>query len=197
MARTFRTQKRAHLAERRISRTRTGEVRYPRVVQRTPRDGDSHPADRRFVANLLRLVPVEYLYGLKRIELRARQSEEVGKPFGLYLPDEKTIILYSLPMEWSWKGISPRSRLVLSMRRFFAEIRHDDGVLHIRWPEAGSRSVWFYSKVLSHHHRNQYRARLRPIGSRDGERAANLRSRRLFKDLVKQLRSRRARSSAV
>lgn len=99
MTRSYRTQKRSRLAERRIERTAEGEVRYPRVIARQPRRGDSHPLSSAFVRGLIKLAPIEYCYGLARIELRARQSEVVGEPFGYYMKDEKAIVLYSLPME--------------------------------------------------------------------------------------------------
>ncbi len=201
MARSYRTQKRSRLAERRIGRTVEGEVCYPRVIARRPRPGDSHPLSRTFGQAAVSRVPLEYLYGLDRIELRPREGESVGSPFGVYWKDEKAIILYSLPMEWSWRGIQTRSRLVRRMCQFGAKTTERDGVLDIRWPFHDARAVWFYLEVfaheLGHHHRNKYRSRNRRAGRVDEEIIADLHTERFLRNLMKQLRSRRKREGAV
>lgn len=96
MSRSFRTEKESVAAARRIERTEDGGVILPRIVERRPKPGDSHPLPKRALQALLQKIPVEYLYGLKRIELRARWD---GMEFlACYVPQQREIRLYSLPM---------------------------------------------------------------------------------------------------
>lgn len=112
MARSFRTQQPEAAARRRLRRESDGSTELPRVVWSRPRNGDRHPLSAAVIRQILqRDVPIEYLNGLARIELRAR-SAEVGQPYAWYLPGERTILLYSLPLEWTGRDgrRSPRWR---------------------------------------------------------------------------------------
>jgi hypothetical protein len=117
------------------------------------------------VRGILKRLPIEYLYGLRRVELRARE-EEVGCPYAWYIPDERAIILFSLPMEWELGfGVD-----LIDMRDIFhAEVSELDGRWFIRWPDPELRAMWFYAAVfgheLGHHH---LRKRTWPI-SMDGD----------------------------
>ncbi len=85
------------IAARRFPRDREGRPILPRVIKRAPRPGDVHPLTRQHISNFLRYLPVDYVYGLRRVELRGRTSEEIGDPYGYYLNGEKTIVLFSVP----------------------------------------------------------------------------------------------------
>ena len=67
-----------------IGRTPEGKRRLPPIIARKPRRGDEHPISTSELERFLAGTGTEYLYGLKRIELRARVSESVGDPFGCY-----------------------------------------------------------------------------------------------------------------
>ena len=111
MSNSFRTQKESVLAARRIKRNAEGKPIFPRVVAKAPTVGDIHPFTKPQLQRLFDRIPIEYLYGLRRIELKPRLNNEVGNPFGLYLPSEKTIRLFSLPTEWRLKHLSDSLRL--------------------------------------------------------------------------------------
>jgi hypothetical protein len=162
VARSFRTQQPEAAANRRLRRDADGAIELPRVVWRRPRSGDRHPLSAAVIRKIMeRDVPVAYLNGLARIELRPRPAN-VGAPFGCYLPDERMIILYSLPLEWTWVGWPSRST-VKSMLRFYADITDTETGVHVSWPVAEVQSLWFFVEVLAHelghHYQRQYRIR--------------------------------------
>jgi hypothetical protein len=101
MSRSRNTEKESVRAARGIGRDEEGELSLPRIIVRKPRRGDIHPLPKSILVRLLKHVPVEYFYGLSRIELRARQGK-IGDPFGAYGRDEKAIILYCPTM-----GVKP------------------------------------------------------------------------------------------
>lgn len=179
-------------AKRRLRVESDGSVALPRIVVRRPRHGDVHPITARSLRGVLkRDVPIEYLNGLSRIELRPRQGV-VGDPFACYLPDEKTIILYSLPTQWTW-DYDPPEDLLAKMYRFFAVMSLTDEGLTIRWPEREVLALWYFVEVLAHelghHYRTQYRIRR---GSRKHklheEFVASLHSERFFAEIRKRYR---------
>jgi len=137
-------------------------------------------------------VPVEYLYGLSRIELRARKSEEVGRPFGSYLVDEKAILLYSLPIQWVWQPtLSAEARS--SLRGFLAEVTDSDKGTLITWHSEIFLGLWFFVTVfaheLGHHYGNQYRSRRSlAMARRHEEWLANLHSKRFFMQMRRRAR---------
>lgn len=193
MSRSFRTQQPEAAARRRVPRDEAGQVVLPRIVTRRPRRGDLHPIPARALRNILRTeVPLEYLNGLERIELRPRLTAEVGDPFGMYERAEKMIVLYSLPMQWTWT--TPVSRGMLrEMRRFHARIDLDLDGIHVSWPAPEALLMWFFIEVLAHelghHYRHQYRIR------RGGNRArrheeyvAEIHSDRFFDRMIDRMR---------
>ena len=201
MARSYRTQKPSVLAKTRVPRTDDGAVVLPRIIERKPRLGDSHPLSRRSLAKLLSNAPVEYLFGLERIELRARMGSTVGEPFGKYLRDERAIILYSLPSHWVWPPVTSTSPLIVRMRQFFAEVEIRDNATYVSWPVPEVRMMWFYVEVLAHelghHYRHQYRNRRKRAGSREEELIAALHSSRFYRDLVRRIQRLETRPDVV
>lgn len=162
MARSFRTQQPEAAARRRLRRDPDGSIELPRIVWRRPRSGDRHPLSAAVIRKVLqREVPIEYLNGLARIELRPR-SADVGQPYAWYLPDERTILLYSLPLEWTWEG-RPSQSSMQSMLRFYADLTETPTGLRVSWPAPEVQSLWFFVEVLAHelghHHQRQYRIR--------------------------------------
>lgn len=92
MSRSFRSQKESVIAERAIERDGEGRPLLPRIVERAPAPGDIHPVSKRVLRRLLSGLPVEYLHGLSRIELRARELPLIGQPFGSYWVGERAIV---------------------------------------------------------------------------------------------------------
>ena len=177
MSRSYRTQKESIIARRRVTM-------LPRVIERPPAFGDIHPLAGRTVRCLFRRIPLEYLYGLARIELRPRQTAAVGQPFGCYLRDEKIVILYSVPPSvWQFPG-----RLPADYRRSFearsATISQHGDHVRVTWPdEGGFMRLWYYAYVftheLGHHYVEQYRAKNGRVGGR------------LFNKIVAEMHARR------
>jgi hypothetical protein len=195
MARSYRTDKPSAAAVRRANHEGSRPTLVPRIVERKPRQGDEHPLSAHALRNALRDVPVEYLYGLNRIELRAR-SGRAGDPFAVYWPDEKIIILYSLPPHWIWPGGILGSRVASRMRSFFASLTTTPEGLEVAWPSRACVALWFYAEVLGHelghHYRHQYRYRRR--GARRGEEEiiAMIHSNRFYRRLLRRIRESRA-----
>jgi hypothetical protein len=194
VSRSLRTQQPEAAARRRVPRDEAGEIVLPRIVVRRPRRGEIHPLPARALRKILRReVPIEYLNGLERIELRPRIANEVGDPFGMYLRAEKTIVLYSLPLEWTWERGVPRS-LIAGMRRFYAQVEETPSEVHVRWPAAEVLLMWFFIEVfaheLGHHYRYQYRIR-RGSGAarRHEEFIADTHTARFYGAMIERLRS--------
>jgi hypothetical protein len=199
LARSLRTLNPHVLAQRRLPKQPDGLGVLPRIVERRPRQGDSYPLTAADVRGALSgTVPLEYFYGLRRIELRPRTGE-VGKPFALYRRDEKHIVLYSLPLQWSWNGFSAQHPEVKTMRAFGASVIAVPSGVTVSWRHEVLRAVWFYASVfgheLGHHFRHQYRSRRRFRGRRPEEVMADVHALRLFRTLLRLTRDRKRRAA--
>lgn len=207
MSRSHHTDKEAVIAKRGLKREACGCcVVLPRIIQRKPAPGDIHPVDKAALAGILRSIPEEYLLGLDRIELKPREapkSEEgftlIGAPFGFYSLVDKSITLYSLPMKWVMKKISPGLRR--SVLGWSAEIESEEGRIVVTWPSADHLGFWFACTVilheLGHHYRHQYRRKRKHAYWTEEELVATLHGSRLtnemFLNLSKQRRAARRR----
>ena len=196
MSRSRNTEKKSVYAARRIARDEDGSPVIPRVIVRRARRGDIHPLPGQILRDFLKLVPIEYLYGLRDIELRARESEEIGRPFGYYRPSEKAIVLYSLP--WSWRHLRLSRSMQNSIELYKGIIRRNDQdkFVDVEGPDRIRYGMWFYTEVvlheLGHHIRNQYRRSRGRLGRRiDEEIIADLHGERLMRILLRTLKARR------
>jgi hypothetical protein len=190
MSRSSHTQKESRAAERLIERDADGKPRLPRVIERAATPGDTHPIPKRVLRRVLTEIPIEYVYGLSRIEMRARQEPGIGRPFGCYVHSERAIILYSLPPVWHFDRLAEDCRQ--SLERFHARIVPDLTGFTIWWPETALMSLWFYCYVftheLGHHFAEQYKAKNSPMHLRSAaERSADLHARRLTDQLFASL----------
>src|SRR5258705_771790 len=186
MSRSYRSQKESAIATRRIPRRDDGSAALPRIVERAPARADVHPLAKATLARLLSKLPVEYLYGLSRIELRARQGNEVGKPFASYWKDERAIILYSLPTVWRFRSMSPE--FMRSLVKFHADFQFEEEMIVVSWRDNCVMSLWFYCDVftheLGHHFVRQYQNKNSRIRSRtQEEHVAKLHARRFTDQL--------------
>lgn len=200
MAHSRNTKKENVWADERIGRTENEQIRLPRIIVRRPAHGDIHPLSKKFISGALRTIPVEYLYGLTHIELRARQEKRIGKPFGKYRPREKTIILYSLPMNWVIDELAISHRE--NMETLGAEVMRKEDGWHVHWPSKASIGLWYFEEVLTHelghHFAEQYkkkRGRIR--GHRFRELNAELHSFRLTRELFKRVLKRRQERAKI
>lgn len=191
MARSFGTQQPAADAAR---RKRQGEP-APRIVVRKPRLGDVHPIARTRLRHLLKAAPQHYVQGLRYVELRPRPGAAIGQPFALYRPGEKGIILYSLPLSWTWSGLTFEPTTVDGMRLAGAAVTSSGGDLSVRWPSRLRLGFWFWWFVLNHelghHYRVQYRRRRRMATVPSEEAVADLHVGRQFNAFIQRSRARR------
>jgi hypothetical protein len=193
MSRSRNTEKESIWAAMQISHDEDGEPSLPRIVARQPRRGDIHPLPKSVLAGALRTIPIEYVYGLSRVELRARPGR-IGDPFGAYRPREKVIILYSLPRLWVVDRMSESGQR--DLEAFGARVSQRGRQWHISWPSEAGLAVWFFKEVvtheLGHHFAEQYknkRGRIRGITCR--EMNADLHSFRLTREMFNRLKRRR------
>jgi hypothetical protein len=84
------------------------------------------------------------------VELRPRSSKEIGRPFGCYLPSDKVIWLYSLPIIWRMKSAS--SWLRKGAEEFGATVSDFDDLVEINWSLSDNARLdnWFCAYVLTH-----------------------------------------------
>lgn len=130
--------------------------------------------------------------------MRPRSSKDVGRPFALYRRSEKSIILYSLPLEWFWSSF-PSVKLVAGMQRFFAKVDVSPQGVQVSWPAREVLSIWYYIEVLAHelghHYRWQNRGRRRGVSlSAHEEFVAEIHSHRFYRTFLKRLREARERT---
>jgi hypothetical protein len=200
MSRSRNTEKESVRAKYRIARDEDGDVQLPRIIVRRPACGDIHPLPRNILVGALRFdVPIEYIYGLKRIELRARQGKHVGRYFAAYRRDEKGIILYSLPLQWTIETM-PKNRK-RELESWGVKIFRKDNKWQVHWPSEIELCMWYFTEVftheLGHHFAEQYKKKRGKIGSRKfRELNANLHSLRLTRDIFKRMRKRSAEQKA-
>ena len=200
MSRSRNTEKESVRAKYCIGRTDDDDVLLPRIVVRRPARGDIHPIPRDILIGAIRLdIPVEYIYGLKRIELRARKGKQVGGHFAAYRRDEKAIILYSLPLQWTIDTM-PENRK-RELESWGVKIFRKDNQWQVHWPSEIELCMWYFTEVftheLGHHFAEQYKNKRGKIRSRKfRELNANLHSLRLTRDIFKRMRKRSAERKA-
>ena len=134
---------------------RIGAPEIPRVVEHEPRPGDVHPVDRKLLLRLLRRLPAHLLRGVSRIELRARTSADVGKPFGTYYPRETLIRLYSVPFpDWPCELEILRPKSLLA--GCGATLIHRDGQKFIHWTHPLHLAKYFFVTTFAHELAHHY-----------------------------------------
>ena len=178
MTRSYRTARKLDQAAWGVARDRQGLPVLPKVIEHPPRPGDVHPLDRRTLLKLLPRVPLRFVHGLRAIELRARESADVGMPYGLYQPRFKLVRLYSTPYpDW------PYPQAILEPRSIFARcgasLLFQDAQCFLHWPSKAALARYYFFRVLAHelghHHVYQYKhKRPLPGSSRAHEDRANV-----------------------
>jgi len=154
-------------AASRVPFNRSGRAIMPRIVEHPPRPNDVHLLDRKSLLRLLPALPLEYIHGLRAIELRARTSE-VGSPYAYYDGRHKLIRLFSVPYpDWPWQAQHLRPGSSLDACGAVLVTHGDECFLHWSGQKAAAR--FFFSFVLAHelghHHAYQYKHKRRLPGS--------------------------------
>ena len=112
-------------------------------------------------------VPKEFLHGLRSIELRERRDRRVGQPYAVYWPDERVIVLYSLPPAWVVQ--SPSAKHLAHLASYGAVTTEIPGGVEVSWERRVDFATWFFIDVvaheLGHHYRNQYKGTVGASGS--------------------------------
>ncbi len=208
VSRSYHTDKESVTAKRNLKREECGCcVVLPRIIQRKPRPGDIHPVDKKALRGILRSSPEEYVYGLDRIEFKPREaprSEEgytlIGAPFGFYMRVDKSITLFSLPMTWVLREISPG--LTYTVTGWGGNIQEENGKIIVEWPSENHLGLWFTCTVihheLGHHYRHQYRRKRKHAYWTEEEMVANLHGSRLTREMFQNLgKQKRAREEQI
>ncbi len=134
-----------------------GDPLLPRIAERRPYPGDVHPISKGKLARMLRGLPAELYYGLRLIEMRARQGP-VGEPFAEYSRQAKTIRLYSLPPAVHFARLASYQRRLLDACG--ATVTPEGSGHTVLWPDTDAMGFWFFLEVflheLEHHYRMQY-----------------------------------------
>lgn len=197
MAKSYRSKPEHIIAKSNIARDADGHILMPHIIQRKPAYGDIHPLDKATIKIILRKIPIEYVYGLKRIELRTRDGKcgrlKWSQPLGYYLPIEKTIWLYSYPIRGSVEGATLEevrdSLCAFSEFGFAPDLqKNKDKVIEYHWPNHFGLGLW-YSRLLfhelGHHFVEQYRHKNSRIkGWEQEELVANLHRSRMFREQI-------------
>ena len=199
MSKSYRDQRPRNLAVRKLGVMVNDEKPLPRIIVRKPRIGDGHPISCATLRGAIKSeVPLEYLYGLSRIELRAR-NHEIGSPFGCYLIDEKTIVLYSLPLSLCWDEMMLSPISIDHMRAFNAKITESAAGVKVCWPDEASLAMWFFFDVVchefGHHFRNQYKARHGVASYKHEEWIALIHSDRFYNQFLRRISKKRLNKS--
>jgi hypothetical protein len=185
MSRSHHTRPPARIARTEFPRDREGKLILPRVIQREPYPGDIHPITRKHVLAFLRRLPIEYVYGLTSVDLLPRKNP-VGEPFGLYMNDERRVVLYSMPWPgWRFKSLSAGNSDWYETHGA-KTVRHEDSV-EIHWPREIDLAYFMFSEVflheLGHHHQKQYERKYKyPRDRNSCEDSANRHARLLSKE---------------
>ena len=148
------------MALRRMRRSPTRSGWKPRIVVRAPYPGDVHPLDRRWIASYLERVPVEFIVGLKSVELLARKNP-VGFPYGDYMSDERRIRLYSLPPS-GWRMGAQYSGTISQCKSLGARVENLGDEVELTWPDRTSLEIFMvdtFLHELGHHYVYMHRTR--------------------------------------
>ena len=147
MSKSFRTQPTRITAQRMIKKDEHRGIDYPRIVSRKPRFGDIHPIDKKLMNSVIRKIPVEFIYRLKKIELCSRKNEKIGEPYGFYRYHERMIVLYSVPSDsWVLDGFTPLWRK--AFRAWGAKLEKRGETFFCSW--SPNKLKHFFCAVLCH-----------------------------------------------
>ncbi len=144
-----------------ISRRRTPAMPAPcRIIERRPTKGDIHPVTAQQLRRMITRLPGRYFYGLTSIEFLPRRNAEIGHPYGVYRPGERSIQIFSLPFP-DWRMPATTTPDLFEMHG--ARLQPSDEALLIHWPRLVDLAYFVYHHIilheLGHHTHNRYRTK--------------------------------------
>jgi hypothetical protein len=142
MSDSYRTQR-----EDRVAVRRGAKVPRLRIVETAPYPGDVHPLSKIEIERFLKKLPEGVTYGLRSIELRAR-NHRVGSPFACYRGRDRSILLYSLPREWKCRFSF--SALIDEVKEYGAVVKPTKPTPTIVWTRLKDLKRWYSYDVLAH-----------------------------------------------
>ena len=148
MVKISKTKKTAKSPETETPAPKAGKIIFPNVIQKKPSSGDLHPLSKAILNKLFRLLPLTYTSRLEAIKLRPRGEQKVGDPYGSYSPEEKTIVLYSLP-EGSWKFDRLHFATRYKFTKYGFRVTNEGPLVAVKWKKLYKLAYWFYCEVLA------------------------------------------------
>ena len=181
MSGSHRTQPARKQAQRRLERAKHGIPALPRIVVRKPKPGCAHPLSRQLLAAILAELPIEYVVGLRTIELRHHEPHQLA--LGEYVPTESTIILYAQPLA-TWRRGSLTAADKRWVEAYGASVARSMGMWTITWARPVDAAMFFLFEVflheLGHHFVRAYDTKHKLPATRKGhELLADVHMRRL------------------
>ena len=183
MSRSFRDRPTWKTAELRQKTDKEGKIILPKVIQRACLKTECYPFDKRPIEKALELLPPEYIYGLKSVELWPRAGR-VGFPLGVYLRPDKTIIIYSVPKKpWVFDSLGQGTQNYYEMNGVIITKGEGHSVT-VEWTKWVDLAFVFYNTFLhelGHHYQFQYRTKKKfPVHSVTREAFADMFSQRMW-----------------
>jgi hypothetical protein len=134
-------------AARKVERDGAGEPVMPVVVARNPGKGMCHPLGRAEILGFLAEFELEYVEGVKKIELLAGRVDRIGEPFGEYDREKRLIVLYALPEGAEWRVRNLSGAAVKSLEDYAGTVlKGRDGVFVVSWKDPS----WQRTMMLIH-----------------------------------------------
>lgn len=160
MSKSFRDRPKWKTAELKFPKDREKKFIYPRVIQSACLKKEYFPLNKVAFSALLRFLPKEYIYGLKKIELRPRPGKEIANPLAYYRSGEKTIFLFSVPKGiWKFDKIGNTGYYELHGA---AITTNADSSVTVVWKDRLDLAFMYYVVFLhelGHHYQHQYRTK--------------------------------------
>ncbi len=190
MADSYRSKPRKIMAKRR----READPGFrTRVIERKPNHGDGYPLNKKMINKIIDIIPDEYLFGLKSIELKARGERDFGRPLATYFNLEKRIEIYSMPFdEILINDFSPTWKEVMESWSMKSLSKYC-GVLGYYCSSDYAQSASFYCVVLfheiGHHYSYNFKTRKRAADNEDGtESQAEIFGARIMNEVIDELK---------
>ena len=135
------------------------------VFERKSLKRDHYPLNKKMIQAYIKDLPPEYMYGLKSIELRDRNSIPIGDPYAFYRESEKDIIMYSVPPE-KWLFSQLKQGSIDRFKEHNAKVIKHINQIEVLWRKPIDVAYFMFREVflheLGHHYVYQYRHRNKP-----------------------------------
>lgn len=190
MADSYRSKPRKIMAKRRREEDPGFRTR---VIERKPNHGDGYPLNKKLINKIIDIIPDEYLFGLKSIELKARGEREFGRPLATYFNLEKRIEIYSMPFDEIlfyhfspiWKEVM-KSWSMKSLSKYSSVIGYYDSS---DFAESASHYCIVLFHEIGHHYSFNFKTRKRSADDEEGrESQAEIFGARILNEVIDELK---------